>query len=533
VDLRGVTRAAELADLAERESLLGRPTEAIWARFDELCPEPAGELLALRLMAAANHDDPEAASRDLERAAGLAEEAGNAVLAESARGSRLLRLALAGDRAAEAALEAVADRTAALGDAEAHSFALLRLATAHFTRQDFRTAQEVLDRAETPVRASGLPELAGLWSARRAVLCANLGELPRAIELAEESAARYTEAGSPERTAHSRLLGARFRRALGDVEGAFAATTGIDAGTDLGVRAQVDRFRGRLLARRLDRPEDAVAAFRSAIADFTAAGLPADAAATRVDAARVYLDLDRPENAAAAVKDAEPVLERAGAERELANGRLLLGRAYRALSRPAQAAALFGTVAAYFAGAEDPAATGDATEALADVLDELDRDAEAAAEYTRAAEYFEQAGLKAAELRVLRRAPRSWLRGGDAGQALKALATADATAAEADPADPDMAWERAMTTFDGALLLSNLDRPAAAHPRATAAAAELRAIDATPMIVVAEFLCGRLLCDLGKFAEAREKLTETLALLPDDADRRRGDVEKLLAELPS
>jgi tetratricopeptide (TPR) repeat protein len=530
MEVPGSEPAAELAGLAERESLLGRATEAIWARFDELCPEPTGELLALRLMAAADHDDPEAASRDLERATGLAEEAGNTLLAESARGSRLLVLTLAGDRAAEAALEAVADRVAALGDAEALSFALLRLATAHFTRQDFRTAWEILDRGEASVRASGRPGLAGLWPARRAVLSAHLGDLPRAIELAEESAARYTEAGSPERAAHIRLLGARFRGESGDVEGAFAATTGIDAGTDLGVQAQVGRFRGKT-ARQLDRLDDAVTAFRSAIAAFTTAGLPGDAAATRIDLARVYLDLDRPEDAAAAVVSAEPVLERAGAERGLANGRLLLGEAYRALGRPEQAVVLFRVAAVYFAGAKLPAAAGDATEALADVLGELDRDAEAAAEYTRAAGYFGQAGLKAAELRVLRCAPQSWFRGDDAGQALTALAKADAAADAADPADPDVAWERAMTTFDGAQLLGNLDRPAAAYTRATAAAAQLRAIDATPMIVVAEFLCGQLLCELGRFAEAREKLTGLLALL-EDADLRRRDVERLLAELP-
>lgn len=511
--------AAEPAGLAERESLPSRATGAIRARFDARCPEPTGERPAPRLLAAANHDDPAAVSRDLERAAAAA---------ESARGARFLVLAPGGDRAAEAALEAVADRVAALGDAEGHSFALLRLATAHFARQDFRGAREVLDRAGTPVHASGQPELAGLWLARQAVLSANLGDLPRAIELAAGAAARFTEAGSPERTAHARLLAARFRRSLGDVEGAFAATTGIDAGTDLGGQARVSRFRGKL-ARRLDRPEDAIAAFHSAIADFTAARQPADAAATRVDLARVYLDLDRPEDAAAAVTDAEPVLARAGAERDLANGRLLLGHAYRALGRPEQAAALFGAAGAYFAVAS-PAAAGEARESLADVLAELDRDTEAAAEYTRAAGHFGQAGRKAAELRALRRALLSWLRSGDADRALTALAAADA--AEPDPTDPDAAWERAMTTFDGARVLSDLGHPAAAYARATTAAAELRAIDANPMIVVAEFLCGQLLVELGKFAEAREKLTETLALLPEHAGRKRRDVEALLAELP-
>lgn len=208
---------------------------------------------------------------------------------------------------------------------------------------------------------------------------------------------------------------------------------------------------------------------------------------------------------------------------------MLLGHAYRALGRPEQALALFGAAAGYFAVAA-PAVAGEAREALADVLAELNRDAEAAAEYTRAAGHFEQADLKSSELRTLRRALLSWLRDGDADRTLTALAAADA--AEPNPTDPDAAWERAMTTFDGARALSELGHPAAAYTRATTAVAELRAIDATPMIVVAEFLCGQLLCELGKFAEAREKLTATLALLPEHASRKRRDVEALLAELP-
>ncbi|MDT7799506.1 MAG: hypothetical protein QOI78_2939 [Actinomycetota bacterium] len=520
--------AAELAELAEREFLLGRSTEAIWAAFDALCPEPAGELLALRLMAAADHDDPEAAERDLGRAAEAAEEAGNAVLAESARGIRLLVLARAGDEAAGAELEAAASRLAELGDAEAHSFALLRLATAHFTRHDLEATREVLDRAEEPVRASGSPALVALWLERRAVVLANQGDLPAAIDLAGESVARYTEAGSPERAARVRLLGARFRHGMGDLEAAFAATTGIDAGTDLLVRAQAGRFRGNL-AGRLGRPEEAVAAFRSAIADLAAAGLPVDAAVVRVDLAMAYLDLDRPEEAAEAVEDAEPVLERAGAERELAQGRFLLGRAYRELGRPEQAVTVLGTVAAYFAGADDPAAAGEATETQADVLDELDRDAEAAAGYTQAAEYHKAAGLTTSELRTLRRAVLSWHWGNDSGKALEALTAAETVAATDDP---DLAWERALTSYDGARLLANLDRPEEAYPRASTASTELRALGAELPALAADVLCGRLLRDLGKLAEAREILTTAAAGLPEDAERQRAEVEGLLAELP-
>ncbi len=519
---------AELADLAEREGRLGRPTAQLWARFDELCPEPSGTLRARRLSAAADTEaatDLEAASHGFAHAAGLFDEAGDAVAAEIARGKAILLAAVAGDQAdAAEELEASAARLAAIGETADHGRALLRLASFHFARQDLDAAQEVLDRAEVP--ASDPPELTGTWLERRALVRANQGDLPGAIELAAEAAARYAQAGAAERAAGVRLLGARFRAGLGDREAALAEAATIDAGTDLGLRARVHQLRGHLAAS-LGRLEDGAASFRAAVGDFAALGSEADAALTRVDLAAAYLDLDRPGEAADAVEDAEAVLERSGAGHELARGRYLLAQAYRVLDRPQQAVALYEVVVGHFAAAGNEAAAGQAAESRAEVLDQLDRDGEAAAGFTAAAERFHTAELPADELRTRRRAALSWLWAGEPGRAGEALAVADAVTGDG----PEFAWERAMTAYDGARLLANLSRPAEALARASTAAEALRGMGADAPAVAAEVLCGRLLRDLGKVAEARAVLTAALSRLPEEAAGQRADVEALLAEL--
>ncbi|WP_318307263.1 hypothetical protein [Amycolatopsis solani] len=518
----------ELADLGEQEARLGRSPDAVWARFDEVCPDPAGTLRARRLTAAADAEvlgDPEAASRGFAHAAALFEEAGDAVGAEAARGKEILFSALAGDRPdADGELEDSAARLAAIGEPADHARALLRLALLRFARNDFEATAEVLDRAGDPVRAT--PELTGAWLERRGLVLANQGDLPGAIELVTDAAARYAEIGSPERAANARLLGVQFRAGLGDRETAFAETASIDPGTNREAWARLHQLRGHL-ANDLGRAEDAATAFRAAVGDFTALGADVDAAVTRVELAAAALDAGRPEEAAEAIEDAEAVLERAGAGHELARGRYLLAKACQELGRLVQAVELFGASAEHFAAMENEAAAGQVTESRADLLDGLDRDAEAAEAFTAAAERFQAAGLPAEELRTRRRAALSWLWAGEPAQAEEALAVADAVTGEG----PQFEWESALAAYDGARLLANLDRPAEALPRATAAAEALRAMEAEGPAVAADVLCGRLWRDLGKAAEAREVLTAALARLPEEASGQRADIEALLAEL--
>lgn len=519
---------AELADLAERESRLGRSADGVWARFDELCPEPSGALLARREAArvdAVVNTDPEAASRGFARVAELFAEAGDAVEAEAARGKEILFSALGSDRPdAIEELEASAARLAAIGTPADHARALLRLAVLHFARQDLDATAEVLERASDPARAT--PELTGMWLQRRALVLANQHDLPGAIELTAEAAARYAEAGSPERAASARVLGVRFRAGLGDQEGALAEAATIDPATDLDGWAGLHQLRAHLAAS-LGRLEDAAAAFRAAVGGFDALGSAADAALTRVDLAAAYLDLDRPEEAAEAVEDAEAVLERIGATHELARGRYLLAQAYRALDRPEQAVELLAAVTELFAEAGNEAAAGQAAQTRAEALDGLDRDAEAAAGFSSAADRFHAVGLPADELRNRRRAALSWLWASSPERAEEAMATADAVTGEG----PEFAWEKALTDYDGARLLANLERPAEALPRAKAAAEALREMGADGPAVAADVLCGRLLRDLGKDADAREVLTAALSRLPDEAEGQRADIEALLGEL--
>ena len=371
--------------------------------------------------------------------------------------------------------------------------------------------------------------MAGTWLERRALVLANRGDLPGALNLATESAARYAEVGAAGHAAKVRLLGAQLSAALGDKETAFAETAAIDLGADRGRRAHLGRLRGHL-AMDLGRPAEAVAAFRAAVADFAATDHPLEAAALRIELAFGYLSLGRPEDAAEAAEDAEPVLERAGAGQELARCRYALAQAYRELDRPQQAVELLGVVAEYFAEAGDAPAAGEATAVRADILDSLDRDADAAAGYAKAAEHFHAAELTADELRARRRTALSWLWAGERDRAEQALAAADAVT---EVEGPQFAWEKAMTSYDGARLLANLERPQEALVRAEAAAEALRAQGEAGAAVAAEVLCGRLLRDLGRPGEARQVLAAALARLPEDAGRQRAEVEALLEELPN
>ncbi len=522
----------ELADLAEERGRLGGSDGEVWARFDEICPAPEGELLARRLTAAADNvgnRDPEAAARDWSRAAELFTEAGNPLLAEVALSKRTLLRTITGELDGSE-LAASADRIAAHGVPRYHAGALLRQVYYLLATNDFAAGAEVLARAEEPVRASGSAVLLAQWLSLNADVLGAQEELPRALEFAEAAATQYAEAGAANRVAWMRLQTARLHAALDDLERAHAVVTSVRGCTDGGARAQLRHFEGQLAAD-LGRPEDAAAAFRAAVAEFEAAGQPVEAAVVRVDLALACLNLDLPEEAADAAEDAEPVLAKVHAEHQLATARFLLGKAYRALGRRELALPLFAPVVEHFVAAEHPAGAGEASENAAETLDALDRDAEAAAEFARAAEFYRAAELTAEELRTRRRTALSWHWSGNAEAALAAVAEAEAVAVATVSDDPHVSWERAMVGYDSARVLANLGRPEEALSRATPSAEFLRALGASAQAAVADVLRGRILRDLGRVAEARAILTAALAELPESAARQRSDVEALLADL--
>lgn len=523
----------ELADLAERQGRLGEAAEEIWARFDEVCPAPEGELLARRLSVAADavgNTDPEAAARDWTRAAELFTSAGNPMLAEVTLSKLTLLRTITRELDGPAELVAITDRVAAFGEPRHHAEASLRVVYYLLMCNDIDAAGEALERAEEPVRASGSGGLLAQWLSLNADVLGGKGDLAKALEFSEAAAAQYAEAGSVNRAAQTRLQTARLHAALGELERAHAVLSAVRDCTDGSSRAQMRHLEGQLAAD-LGRGEDAAAAFRAAVAEFEAAGERVGAAVARGDLAHACLSLGLAEEAADAAEDAEPVLAEAGAEHQLATARFVMGKAYRALGRGEQAWPMFAPVVEHFVAAENPAAAGEASENAAEVLDELDHDAEAAAEFARAAEFYRAAGLTAEELRTRRRTALSWHWSHNLDSTLEALAAAEAAAAAAASEDPHVSWERAMVGYDAARVLTNLGRPEDALARATPAADSLRASGAEAQATIADILRGRILRDLGRLPEARATLTAALSELPESATRQRSEVEGLLADL--
>ncbi|MFD9966053.1 tetratricopeptide repeat protein [Amycolatopsis sp. NPDC058986] len=529
---------AALADLAEERYLLDDDiaAAAAWARFDEVCPEPTGELLARRIAGAAAAivgEDVEAAERDWTRAAELFAEAGDEIARHAASSKAALARCRSGDSdSGLSTLGTAVSALATLGDQDQYVRALLRLSLGQLASGDADAALDVLGRAEDAVAASGSAELTGRILLQRADLVARSGpeNLGAARELAERGAAVFTEARSPNHAARATIAAARMSAALGELDYAYTAAANAEAATDPELRAQARFTLGRL-ALDLDRPADAVQHYRDAVADLTAAGDSTGAAHARVELAAASDRLDRPEEVADAAEDAIDVLERVGDESELARARYLLAGAYRALGQREQACALLEPVIEHFDAAEHPPAAGQAAETAADILDELDHDAEAAEHYVRAAEYFRTAELPLDSVRNLRCATLSWLWAGEPDKALEALAAAEKCADTLDGDEPIVRWERAMVGYNGARLLANCGRPDDALERVATAAELLRGVGATTEAAFADALRGRLLTDLGRTAEAREAVEAALAGLPPDADRQREGLEALLAEL--
>ncbi|WP_163573277.1 coiled-coil domain-containing protein [Fodinicola feengrottensis] len=127
--------AQELADLAERAGVLWNfvEAEAIWARFDEVCPEPSPALLGRRLNARAGMEsrrEPEAAERTWLASIEAFAAAGDEVGRQLAVGRlALLRCHLGQAEEGFAELTASVARIDELGDPKQRTRAHLRLLT--------------------------------------------------------------------------------------------------------------------------------------------------------------------------------------------------------------------------------------------------------------------------------------------------------------------------------------------------------------------------------------------------------------------
>ncbi|UKD58923.1 soluble NSF attachment family protein [Amycolatopsis sp. FU40] len=526
----------ELADLAEKHLRRSEDAaaEAVWAKFDELCPEPAGSLLARRLSGSASSSvdaDPEAAERDWLRAAELFAAEGDEVARHAAASKAgFVRHQLGEPEAALVALSGAAEALAGLGDQEQHVRALLRWSMALAATDDLDAAFEILGRADAAVAAEVPADLTARLLLLRGELTARSGRLDEAREPAGRAAELFAEAGFADQAAWARLMAGRMTAATGDLETAYATVRRAESAVTPGLRAQVRHTLG-LLASDLDLPEEAADHYRGEVADLAEAGDVTGAALAQLGLAAAAGRAGDALTAADAAESAIEVLEKGGDEDELARARYLLAGAHRTLSQRDPALALLEQVLGHFAAAGNEPAAGQAAETIGDILDELDRDGEAAESYQRAAEHFRTAEIPVDTVRNLRQAALSWQWAKGSDQALSVLAEAEKSAADLEGDEPPVLWERAMVALNGGKLLASAEQPGQALIRATAAVELFLALGATTEAAIAAGLRAQLLVELGRPAEARAATEAAIEGLPPEATEQIERLEYLLANL--
>ncbi|QUQ68523.1 hypothetical protein [Kutzneria sp. CA-103260] len=526
----------ELAELAEAQWSRADIDEssATWQRFDELCPEPAGELLVRRLNAlgatqASQH--PELAEQTWQRAVDLSTEIGD----EQRRHSALGRLAVLycmtdrGDQGHPLLVEMCAevDRT---GDAERRLAARMRLLAGLEAMHRHDEAAAVLAGLDELAAESGKPERVAQVAFEHAQRSGAVEDADRAVEL-------WRAVGPCNALYRAVVLAANARAAGGDLAGAHDLLGEAVRATDPGVRGWAAHQRGRL-ALDLNRAQDAYESLVDAIAALTAADAPVGIAYAQLDLAAACLGLDRPDELADCVEDALPVLVRIGDADEAARARFLLAKAYRTLGRGVPALELLDQVAEHCRAGGNPAGLAQMLSASAEILDSLDRDAEAAQRFVEAADAYREAELPVEELSCRRRCATSWLWGGEHELAVEALGAADVLAAQSlggqlGETEPALIWEQAMLGYDGARVLANTERFGEALVRVAPVAERFRRLEAYTEAAMAEALRGRLLVDLDRLPEAEQVLTEALAALPEELEGPRRQLATLLERIRS
>lgn len=525
---------ADLVESAKRERRLGNRTAeaAAWRRFDEVCPEPAPDLLAPRLAARATElapTDPAEAERLMSRTIELYERLGDRVRLAVHRG-RLGLLWCHLGRTEEGVAE-VAATTAELmttGDERERVNAQLRLGGANDLAGREEAAREAFTAASDLAGEYGETMLAGDAAFAMAMVDAVRGRehAPAALAMLRHAVTAYESEPGCGALARARLYAGRLHASLGEFDQARAHLAAAEETADPVLRAMVREVHGQV-ALDLDRVDEAGELLAAAVADLATAGEPT--AGVKVTFAEASLRAGRPEEAADALEEALGELPPQATE-QVKHARFGLVRAYRALDQPDLALPLCAQVGEACAAEGNPAGAGQMHATAGDILDGLDRDAEAAAEYDLAARRFAEADERVAELANRRLAALSWHWAGEERRCRTALADADALAALLTDDGPDVAWQKAFLNYDAARVHANAGQGAQAMPRARTAADGFRALGGTEEAVAATVLLARVLADSDRMDEARELLRATARDLPADAEGTR---ERVLGFLES
>jgi tetratricopeptide (TPR) repeat protein len=558
-------RAWELYDEHRVEAV-----EVVFARFDELHPEPPPELAVRRLdgqarLTAIRNDGGPAAEALFRQTATAHRALGHDAQALAAESRAVLSRQADEDMIAE--LGELTERIVAHPDADADMRAEARLraegALLRLDRPEDALAAVDAAAAEEPTRATLRAELASRRS--RGLLV--LERYDEAVAAAEDSLRQYAALGTPPAAGIPALIRAH---ALGNLERFDDAAAGFDQALALAsdrnyrLSALVGRARTRLAA---DRPADAIDDLVEAVADHVAHGEDAPAALLRYDLATAYYQADQPTDAAEAAESALDGLDRAGAQEQADQTRYLLSRIYRELGELDLALGLLETLAKNLDGFDNLPARGRMLQEAAQLLYEADRDAQAADRFAAAAEAYRAAqgaptptptpgptstsalaepdrALIQAEMYTRRMRALSLRWAGDSTAALSALADADALSRSlsaptdsgsgfgpgsgsgsgsgsgfesgSGPVEPEpwVIWQRAMLDCDAARVLIGADHLDDAATRSARGAEALRAIGSLSDALDADFLHAETLMRAGNPAAAETRLRSVLGAVP-------------------
>jgi tetratricopeptide (TPR) repeat protein len=450
----------------------------------------------------------------------------------TARARAALALCWRGDRDDELpALVEATEWLLAHGSAKARVAAATRLATVHHNAQRAGEALATLDRA-----AGSLGEAPLRQRARHAVIrLIALAQLRRADEILQtgpDAIALAEAAGDDDETAraHSTLAAAHQYTGAFD-EAAAHLRAAMDLSTDEQMRARLRSRRAYLLAR-TDRAIDAVDDLVEQVADATARGLHGEAADARHSLAIAYLNSDRLLDAAEVAEEelAYRLRDDQAAPDDRMAIRNLLATIYQRLGQPVEAVEQLDAMADECAKAGDRAGVGQAAQRAGEILDGADRDEEAAARFLVAADICAEIDQPLPELYNRRRHAISLRWASRTGEAVEALAAADA-AAPRMPVDGEQArWELARLDYDAARILWAAGQLADAAQRAGRAAEASLALNSQGSAAESWLMQARILLDAAvspeggrdaaRAAEAEAAIQLALAVLPDGADRQ-------------
>lgn len=515
----------ELLDLAE-EALWRDNTarvEMLWERIDDLRHLEMDVLQQARirdLLGMRSYDsDEEVLVAAWTEAITLYHEAGDGIREQRTRGRLGLHQCRHG-RADEglAEVRATTDFLLEHGSPRDRAGALRRLAVALLHSGSPDEAIAALDRLDEVGEPDPGPRVGLQAMMIRAQALGAHGQLETALTTATDLVEQAREAGDAEMIGlgefilgQTNLLLERNQDAVDAYERALTSP-----GVTGDLLREIRERRGMLLAG-TSRAAEAVGDLASLVARLVTEGQPDEADYARFQLAVALFNSDRAPDAAEVAEEALYGADRSDNQGLADQVRHLLAAVYQRLDDPDQALSHLDQLAANLNGYDNADQRGRVLEQAGDILFELDKDGLAALRFEASAAAFALAGHELDRLRVLRRHAVASMFGVGPEAAQQVLAVADAAAARLPADRPEVGYELAWLSLDGARVLAQIGEAEVALERVSGVPERFRSFESFGEAFLAELTMGEILLTLGRPAAAEPVLRGVVGGLPRDA----------------